>query len=242
MKRSVAIILLLFSVSVQAAVWLDQFTTASGKVPAPWQVVQLNNKIPPTQYHLRTWEKVTAIEAKADRSMALLARPITVDLNQTPVMCWRWRVDEVLRGADLATRAGDDYAARVYVSFALPPDEIGFILRGKLALARRIYGDAVPDAALNYVWDNRYPVGTRHPNAYTDRTRIIVAESGNARAGQWVVARHDLQADFIAEFGSKEARAIQLAIASDTDNTGERAHAGFADFHFVARDKPCQLL
>lgn len=239
MKRSVAIIFLLFSVSVQAAVWLDQFATVSGKVPAPWRVVQLNAKVPPTEYRLRTWQQVTAIEAKADRSMALLARPITVDLNQTPVMCWRWRVDEVLRTADLATRAGDDYAARVYVSFALPADEIGFILRGKLALARRIYGDAVPDAALNYVWDNRYPVGTRRPNAYTDRTRIIVAESGNARARQWIVARHDLQNDFMTEFSINGAHAIQLAVASDTDNTGERAHAGFADFHFVARDEPC---
>ena len=108
-----------------------------------------------------------------------------------------------------------------------------------LALARSIYGDAVPDAAINYVWDNRYPVGTRKPNAYTDRTHMIVAESGAANAGHWVVERHVLQQDEIAEFGSKQARMIQLAVASDTDNTGERAHAGFADFHFVDRNTAC---
>lgn len=242
MKRSFIGLLLACSVSARAAVWLDQLASDSDKVPAPWQVVQLNDKVPPTQYRLRTWDGVPAIEAKAFRSMALLARPLTVDLEKTPVMCWRWRVDEVLRSADLATRAGDDYAARVYVSFALPPEEIGWVLRGKLALARSIWGDAVPDAALNYVWDNRYPVGTRRPNAYTDRTHIIVAESGNGSSGQWVAARHDLQRDFIAEFGSNNARAIQLAVASDTDNTGERAHAGFAGFHFVARDEACYAL
>ena len=29
----------------------------------------------------------------------------------------------------------------------------------RLALARNLYGDVLPDAAINYVWDNRYPVG-----------------------------------------------------------------------------------
>jgi hypothetical protein len=129
----------------------------------------------------------------------------------------------------------------VYVSFALPPSEIGWWLRSKLALARSIYGDAVPDAAINYVWDNRYPVGTRKPNAYTDRTRMIVAESGADNAGKWVAARHDVQQDVIAEFNSPQARLIQLSVAADTDNTGESARAGFADFHFVARDAACSF-
>lgn len=220
---------------------LDHFDHVSAQVPAPWQVVRLDKKIPPTQYQVTSWDGVIAIEAKADQSMALLARPVEIDLDRTPIMCWRWRVDTTLVKADMATRAGDDYAARVYISFALPPSEIGWVLRGKLKLARTIYGDAVPDAAINYVWDNRYPVGTRKPNAYTDRTRMIVAESGAANAGKWVVARHDVQQDVIAEFGSIQARLIQLSVASDTDNTKEVAHAGFADFHFVAKDAACSF-
>ena len=219
--------------------WLDQFSHPAEQVPVPWQVVQLNKDIPPTDYRLILWEGVNAIEASADKSMALLARPVEVDLNKTPVMCWRWRVDAPLVKADMATKEGDDYAARVYVSFAMPPDEIDFFLRTKLALARSLYGDAVPDAALNYVWDNKYPVGTRKPNAYTDRTRMIVSESGSKNAGKWVVARHDIQQDVMTEFESESATMVQLSVASDTDNTGEFAHAGFANFHFVERDAPC---
>lgn len=236
-------IVCLIALKAQAGevVRLDHFDHASAQVPAPWQVVRLDKKIPPTQYQVTRWDGVIAIEAKADQSMALLARPVEVDLDRTPIMCWRWRVDATLVKADMATRAGDDYAARVYISFALPPSEIGWVLRGKLKLARTIYGDAVPDAAINYVWDNRYPVGTRRPNAYTDRTRMIVAESGAANAGKWVVARHDVQQDVIAEFGSIQARLIQLSVASDTDNTKEVAHAGFADFHFVAKDAACSF-
>ena len=30
------------------------------------------------------------IEAQAEASMALMARPLTVQLQHTPVLCWRW--------------------------------------------------------------------------------------------------------------------------------------------------------
>lgn len=242
LQRSVGILCLSaisFGVHAGEVVRLDRFANESLKVPAPWQVVQLDKKVPPTVYRLTRWDSVMAIEATAEQSMALLARPVEVDLNRTPVLCWRWRVDAPLVKADMATKAGDDYAARVYVAFALPPSEISWVLRSKLALARSIYGDAVPDAAINYVWDNRYPVGTRKPNAYTDRTHMIVAESGAVNAGKWVVARHDVQQDVIAEFGSQQARMVQLSVASDTDNTKENAHAGFADFQFVERNAAC---
>lgn len=244
--RSIIVLSVLFvssSSSSQASepARLAQFSNETVQVPAPWQVVQLNKKVPPTQYQIKRWDGVLGIEAHADKSMTLLARPVEVDLNRTPVLCWRWRVDAPLVNADMATKAGDDYAARVYVSFALPPSEIGWVLRSKIALARSIYGDAVPDAALNYVWDNRYPVGTRKPNAYTDRTRMIVSETGAENARKWIVARHDVLQDVITEFGSPKARLVQLSVAADTDNTGERAHAGFADFHFVAKEAACDF-
>lgn len=232
---------LLCALTAQAQERLTQFEAESASVPPPWRVVHLDKKVAATRYRISRTDGVLGIAAEADHSMALLARPVEVDLHRTPVLCWRWRIDAPLRKADMASKAGDDYAARVYVSFALPPDEIGWVLRGKLALARAIWGDAVPDAALNYVWDNRYPVGTRQPNAYTDRTRMIVAQSGASEAGKWTVERHDVLQDFITEFGSPQARLIQLAVASDTDNTGETAHAGFADFHFVARDAVCSF-
>lgn len=227
------------SLQASEAVWLDQFDGRSGSVPAPWRVIQLNMRIPPTRYNLLRWDDVIAIEANADKSMALLGRPVTVDLKRTPVLCWRWRVDAPLVSADMAEKSGDDYAARVYVAFSLPASALSFGTRVKLVLARSIYGDAVPDAAINYVWDNRYPIGTRRPNAYTDRTQMIVAESGPARAGRWVVSRQDVLADFVSTFGDVPGQLTLLAVAADTDNTGERAHSGFADFHFVARSAAC---
>ena len=217
------------------------FPTQAGDPPSPWRVIQLSAQVAPTQYKTRLWDGVAAVEARADSSMALLARPLEVDLQATPVLCWRWRVDGVVKSANLATKAGDDYAARVYVAFKLPPDQLGFGLRAKLALARSLYGDHVPDAAINYIWDNQHPVGTRRPNAYTDRTQMIVQRSGEQQAGAWVTERVNVLDDVRQAFGARQVKAHLLAVASDTDNTGEQAHAGFADLHFVGHEANCQF-
>lgn len=171
--------------------------------------------------------------------MALLARPLQVDLERTPVLCWRWRVDAPVASADMVQKAGDDYAARVYLTFEAPPDQLSLATRAKLKLARAIYGRQVPDAAVNYVWDNRQPVGTIRDNAYTDRARMFVLRSGASPAGRWVGERRNVLEDFRRAFGPMPARLGGLAIASDTDNTGEEAHAGFADFRFVESLADC---
>jgi hypothetical protein len=205
-------------------------------------VEHLNPRFPATEYRQRLWDGVAAVEAMAVRSMALLVRPLAIDLAITPVLCWRWRIDAPLLTADLDGKAGDDYAARVYLSFSVPPAALGLVTRSKLAIARSLWGSSVPDAAINYVWDNRHPVGTLKANAYTDRARLLVLESGGERAGRWVNERRDVTKDFQRAFGELPAQLTGLAIASDTDNTGESARAGFADFHFVARDAACAFL
>lgn len=219
--------------------WVGRFTAADSEIPAPWAVQRLDEKVAPTRYALRVWDGVPAIEAHAKRSMALLGRPLEVDLSRTPILCWQWRVDAPLVTADMKTKAGDDYAARLYVSFAIPSAQMGFGTRMKLSLARSIWGGQVPDAALNYVWDNKHPVGTFADNAYTERSRMVVLRSGAGVAGRWVRERRDVRADFRRAFGELDGRVSGIAVAADTDNTGEEAHAGFADFRFVAAEGDC---
>ena len=241
MRRTLAVCALLLPLPLLAGpVWVGRFLPdAGGAIPSPWRVEQLDSKVPPTRYRLRDWDGVRAVEAHAVKSMALLARPLQVDLGNTPVLCWRWRIDAPLKSADMMQKSGDDYAARVYLSFEVPADTLSFGTRMGLSLARALRGDQVPDAAINYIWDNRHPVGTWQPNAYTERARMLVLRSGSAEAGRWVDERRDVAADFQRAFGHAPARLTGLAIASDTDNTGEEARAGFADFRFVERDAEC---
>ena len=225
-------------VAGSAPVWIGKFT-GSGTVPAPWRVIQLDSKTRPTIYRQTTVAGVAAVEARADHSMALLARPLAVDLGATPILCWRWFVDAPVARGDMTKKNGDDYAARLYVAFDMPDRALSAGARLKLSIARRLFGGNVPDAALNYVWDNRNPAGTRRKSAYTDRAELIVAETGTARAGKWVTERVDVAADFALAFGNRPGTPIQIAIASDTDNTGSIARAAFADLRFVARRQSC---
>jgi hypothetical protein len=176
---------LVLALLAAAPVWVGRFP-AEGAAPAPWQVVRLNKKVAPTTYRSATVAGTGAIEAKANKSMALLARPLRVDLARTPILCWRWLIDAPVAKADLRKKSGDDYAARIYVAFDIPDDKLGAGTRMKLSLGRRMFGGNLPDAALNYVWDNKHAVGTRAKSPYTDRAELIVAETGGARAGGWV--------------------------------------------------------
>lgn len=78
---------------------------------------------------------------------------------------------------------GDDYAARLYLSFRVDDANLDFAIRARLAVARALRGPDVPDADLTYVWDNRQPVGTVLPNAYTERARMFFLEGGPSGPG-----------------------------------------------------------
>jgi len=229
---------LILLAAAAAPAWVGRFS-GTGPLPAPWQVVRLGKRVPPTSYRLARVSGIGAVEARAAGSMALLARPLQVDLAGTPILCWRWLVDAPVAAADLKTKKGDDYAARIYVAFDIPDDRMSAGTRMKLGIGRRMFGGSLPDAALNYVWDNKHAVGTRAKSAYTDRAELVVAETGGARAGQWVTERADIAADFARAFGGVPGSVTQLALASDTDNTGSTARAAFADLHFVGRGERC---
>jgi Protein of unknown function (DUF3047) len=228
---------LAFPAMAQASiVWVGPFDVS----PHLWQEVRLRKDVAPNRFERRNWDGVSALEVLSVASMSLMAHPLTVDLQATPVLCWRWRIARVIPTANMKLRQGDDYAARVYVSFKLPESVMGLGLRTKLGLARAIWGADLPDAAMNYVWDNRHPVGTEGPNAYTDRAIMVVQRSGDHASGAWVNERRNVLED-VSRLFSDEARAVQLAITADTDNTGQTAHAGFADFHFVHPGRACQF-
>lgn len=73
------LVCLLLSASVRA-VDVGRFPPGSGAPPAPWQLQTISDKLTPTRYSLREWDGVRAIEAHATASMALLARPLAIDL------------------------------------------------------------------------------------------------------------------------------------------------------------------
>lgn len=207
----------------------------AGALPPAWRPLRPAPHAPDTRYRLVREDGVTVLRADAERSMSGLVRNLRVDLSRYPLLRWRWKVAAPLTTADMMTRKGDDYAARIYVLFDYDINRLPVADRVQLKLARAILGTELPAAALNYVWDNRYPIGTLKPSAYTDRARLIVVESGHAKAGRWMTETRDLARDFRAAFGEDPPDVIGVALATDTDNTGETATAWYGDIEFLPK-------
>jgi hypothetical protein len=207
-------------------------------LPPGWQLLTIARKKPP-EFRLVRDAGQTVLRVHAEAAVGSLAHALAVEPREAATLSWRWRVERALEKARLGTKEGDDFAARVYVSFDVPMDTLPFTARAKIKLAQLIYGAHLPTAAICYVWDNRSPVGTNLWNPYTDRLRMVVLESGNARAGEWVLEKRDVDADFQAAFGAQwgkpTPRISGVAVAADTDQTGETATAWFGDLRLEAR-------
>jgi hypothetical protein len=227
--------------SLAAEVSVGRFDTTHASVPPPWQIIRFDKSAPPTNYSIQDWDGIAAVEARAESSMALLGRKVEINLHDTPILCWRWRVDHVLKTADIHKRSGDDYAARIYLAFALPEEAMSFTTKATLKIARGIWGKDMPDAAINYVWDNKHPIGLQLPNAYTSRAQMIIQQSGNTHAGEWIEERVNVKSDVSKLFGTDKAKLFLLAIAADSDNTHESVRSGFTDIHFVSDEQSCNF-
>lgn len=204
-----------------------------GELPSAWRQVTLPRIERKTAYALDRIDGIVALRAEADASMSSVARNLDIDPATHPRLRWQWRVENLIAGSDLRSKDGDDFPARLYVLFDYDIGRLPFLQRTKLRLARALYGGDLPVAALCYVWATREPAGTTAWNAYTDRVRMIVVESGSARLGRWVGFERDVARDFREAFGEEPPMVNGIAIATDTDNTGERAVAWYGDMVFV---------
>jgi hypothetical protein len=212
------------------------FSTASpgAELPAPWRISTLPNVKRATHYALVADGGTVVLRAQANASMASVTHALKLDPNVLPVIAWRWKISNILKKSDIHTKAGDDFPARVYVLFDYDIRKLSILQRAKMYLARSRFGKDVPAAALCYVWDGKAPVGTSVWSPYTDRVRVIVVESGSANLNRWREVQRDIVADFRAAFGEDPPAISGVAVASDTDNTGESVTALFGDIRLTA--------
>jgi hypothetical protein len=161
-----------------------------------------------------------------------LIREVRIDPKSYPVVRWRWKIDNLVKRSDVSRKDGDDYPARLYITFEYDPDKVSWARKLKYQAGRAIFGD-IPIAALNYIWGTRTPVGTIVDNAYTDFARMIVVQSGPERVGMWVEEERNIYDDYRSAFGGEPPMINGVAIMSDTDDTRERATAYYGDIIFM---------
>jgi len=201
-------------------------------LPDGWQPLTFKNIDSHTTYRLVQDNDTTVIEAASQASSSGLTRKFSLDPLAYPVLSWSWKVANIYQKGDVTKKEGDDYPARIYITFAYDADKVGLWERVKFNTIKLLYGEYPPINAINYIWASKAPQELITPNPYTDRVKMIVIESGSAKLNQWVTEKRDIAADYRQAFGEAPPAISGIAIMTDSDNTGESATAWYGDIIF----------
>ena len=223
-------------VSADSLLEVGKFSAAApgSEFPDSWKPLTFKKVPRQTAYSLVRDGDIVVLMATSQAAASGLTRAITINPRDYPVVQWRWKITNLIQKSDVTRKDGDDYPARLYITFQYDSSRVGFFERAKYETARWLYGEYPPLAALNYIWANKEATGTMVRNAYTDRARMIVVENAGSGLNTWVTEERNLIEDYRRTFGeTAEIPMISgVAVMTDTDNTGESATAYFGDIVF----------
>lgn len=201
-------------------------------LPAGWKPLTFKKIDRHTTYTLIKDGDMVVVKAVADSSASGLTRRTKINPKEYPVVQWRWKVGNILKKGDVKRKEGDDYPARIYITFEYDPSKLGFFEKAKYETVRLLYGQYPPTGAINYIWESKVPQGMMIPNPYTNRVIMIVVESGETKLNQWLSEERNIYEDYKKAFGQEPPMISGVAIMTDTDNTDESAVAYYGDIVF----------
>lgn len=201
-------------------------------VPAGWRPWTLAKFKKPTQYRLTSYDGRTVIKASADSSASGLVHAVAIDPRLYPLLEWRWKVTDLIERADNTKKHTEDSPVRLVVSFEGDLERLSFSDRMFFDNVRVFTGQELPYATLMYIWENRARKGSVIPNLHTSRIKMVVAESGREKLGNWQDVTRNVYEDYRRAFGEEPGRISSIAIMTDTDNTGGNIHAYYGDIQF----------
>jgi DUF3047 family protein len=234
---SVVLLLAAMPVNPETLLEAGRFSTAApgSEFPDSWKPLTFPKIERHTAYSLVRDGDIVVLKAVSQAAASGLTRDITINPSDYPVVQWRWKITNLIQKSDVTRKDGDDYPARLYITFQYDSSRVGLFERAKYEIARLLYGEYPPLGALNYIWANKEAKGTMVRNAYTDRARMIAVENGESPLNTWVTEKRNLLEDYRRAFGATadEIPMISgIAVMTDTDNTGESVTSYFGDIVF----------
>ncbi|AKC72664.2 DUF3047 domain-containing protein [Pandoraea oxalativorans] len=203
-------------------------------LPTGWQNLPVVSGKKLTAYTVVADGKRNVIEANSvDSASALVAKGDGIDLNVTPVVAWRWKVDKAIPGADNLASDKEDAPARLVFFFDGDKSSLSFGDRAAMTLAKA-GGEDLPYATLMYIWSNDAPVGGVIQNPHTDRVQMMVVAGGDASLGKWQTFSRNVAADYERVYKEKPGKLLGYGIFTDSDNTHATARAWYGDVRFDA--------
>jgi Protein of unknown function (DUF3047) len=226
--------------AVGALCAMAQAAAAAGpgdaRVGPGWRVVGWpDQRMPLTRYAGESVDGRLALRMDARASYGNLVHATPAQAPPRTVS-WAWRMQQPNPSADVRVKPGDDAAAKVCLGFDMALQQVPFVERTLMRLARSRSADALPAATLCWVWGGPEAAGSVIANAYTRRVRYIVLRTAADPTGQWVTETRDVAADFRRAFGDESPDTPALTnviVAADADNTGASTVAHVADLRFA---------
>lgn len=198
-------------------------------LPDGWSVLELPRKKKHTHYSVRNEGGNYFLRAESDMGASAIYKKFSADPREFQALSWRWKVENALEGGDERFKAGDDYAARLYVTFEHEREKTRPYDRLKRALARAVYGLEPPGSAICYVWAGGLEKNEALPNPYTEKVMMVAIESGPGLAGAWVREERNVLDDYRELFKAEPPMIDGMVVMTDTDNTKGRAVAYYDD-------------
>lgn len=151
---------------------------------------------------------------------------------------WRWRVDHGPPATDLTRHGGDDRAISVAIGFAGWPQGVSLWQRTQHAAVQAMAGGhKLPRSVLLYVWGGTGREPALFPSPYMGGLgQVRVLRPAEAPRGQWFGETVNLAADWRAAFGGTPPPLQEIAIGTDSDDTGSRLEARVEAIRF----HPCR--
>ena len=224
--------------NVSSASTIPLFSTkVVGAAPREWSFQALRGVKHETKYSYVHDDTLgaTVLEAVADAAAGALTYRFEGDAQMSSILRFKWRPGNLIASSDPKTKAGDDYAARIYITFTTDPQRASLKEKTENAIANAIYGEVPPHAALSYVFTHKAKLGDIITSPFTTRVKKIVVDADPDSIGKWKSFTRDIYDDYKRAFGEEPTRISGIAIMVDTDNTGEKASARFGDITLSAR-------
>ena len=175
--------------------------------------------VKPTAYSVVEDAGIKVVTAQCEDSASFEGWAGAIDLKQTPMLAWRWKIEHLFTGLDERVKGGSDFPARVYV------------IAGKRWLPWSLH-------TLEYAWSNGEYKAASWPSPYSGamgQAVIVPVRAGADGVGEWREEQRDVQADFKQFFGLDIDKIGAVAVMSDCDDSNGKAHAWFGDVQFGAR-------
>ena len=169
-----------------------------------------------TDYELVEEQGKRVLKGHTNGMASILYTERSVNLRNTPLVEWSWKVDRTYEGIDERSREGDDFPARLYVVA-----KTGFLPWETLAI--------------NYVWSGDAPLGDSWANPFTSKARMVVVQTGDQHVGTWVTQQRNVAADFKTYFDTDITDLSGYAVMVDGDNANKEAIAWFGQIQFIIK-------